>query len=852
MNFEGWFEQVAGFKPHGWQVDLGAEAHCQDRLLRIPTGFGKTAGTVLSWLHHRAVLKDRSWPARLVFCLPMRVLVEQTEHAVHGWLRAANLDSEVSSVVLLGGRREISWLERPEKPTILIGTQDMLLSRALGRGYGSGRGLWPMEMGLLHRDALWVIDEVQLMDVGLATTSQLHGFRVADGARAAFKRPSFTWWMSATLQPDWLRTVDFPSAPIPQVRIEPNDRRGGLWEVRKNLTLEPATTTPEEIAARVAQRHQAGQTTLVIVNTVDRARKVHDALSKNRSVTAELRVVHSRFRGAERAGWDFLRRESAPPSGGRIIVATQVVEAGVDISAATLITELAPWSSLVQRFGRCARYAGESGEVLLVGAPSDERNAAPYSLAQLESACWAANNVGKDVGPQSLEKFEEDLDANDAAQLAKLYPYEPLHVLRRKDFDDLFDTTPDLSGADLDVSRYIRSGEERDISVFWRPLGDVAVLPRKIDELEPPAREELCPVPVGELRDLVAEHHVAYVRDYLSGAWQRLDRNRSLVPGMLVLLAAEGGGYDLERGWSPKSKASVPIARSVVPRASSLELTAGSADEEELSAYPWKSIATHGREAGVEARGLAASLELNADLALVLELVGRWHDTGKAHETFQAAIRKDARDAGGPIAQRRDLAKAPQDAWKKPPYPGRPGFRHELASTLMMLELLRRAAPDHAGLAGPHRALLVELGIAGPEPTPPIESALARELAALSPEQFDLALYLVCAHHGKVRTSWSTTPNDQTAGHGGIHGVCTGDIVRSAAVSIEGTRVGTPELELSLTAAAMGLSAEYGPSWGERVAKLLAHHGPFTLAYLEAIFRVADWRASQLTTPEDA
>ena len=41
---------------------------------------------------------------------------------------------------------------------------------------------------------------------------------------------------------------------------------------------------------------------------------------------------------------------------GRIVVATQVVEAGVDISARTLVTELAPWSSLVQRFGRVARY----------------------------------------------------------------------------------------------------------------------------------------------------------------------------------------------------------------------------------------------------------------------------------------------------------------------------------------------------------------------------------------------------------------------------------------------------------------------------------------------------------------
>jgi CRISPR-associated endonuclease/helicase Cas3 len=39
-------------------------------------------------------------------------------------------------------------------------------------------------------------------------------------------------------------------------------------------------------------------------------------------------------------------------SGEKIIIATQAIEAGVDISSRPLITELAPWSSLVQRFGR--------------------------------------------------------------------------------------------------------------------------------------------------------------------------------------------------------------------------------------------------------------------------------------------------------------------------------------------------------------------------------------------------------------------------------------------------------------------------------------------------------------------
>ena len=41
-----------------------------------------------------------------------------------------------------------------------------------------------MEFGLLNRDALWVMDEVQLMDVGLATSAQLQAFREQDRSKS--------------------------------------------------------------------------------------------------------------------------------------------------------------------------------------------------------------------------------------------------------------------------------------------------------------------------------------------------------------------------------------------------------------------------------------------------------------------------------------------------------------------------------------------------------------------------------------------------------------------------------------------------------------------------------------------
>ncbi len=66
-----------------------------------------------------------------------------------------------------------------------IGTQDQLLSRALTEGMVLSRFRWPVEFGLCNSDCLWVMDEVQLMGLGLATTTQLHAFREMFGARAA-------------------------------------------------------------------------------------------------------------------------------------------------------------------------------------------------------------------------------------------------------------------------------------------------------------------------------------------------------------------------------------------------------------------------------------------------------------------------------------------------------------------------------------------------------------------------------------------------------------------------------------------------------------------------------------------
>jgi CRISPR-associated endonuclease/helicase Cas3 len=817
----------------------------------------------------------------------MRVLVEQTADEVRSclarlgllWQPGADHRNKVGVHLLMGGADQGGeWNLYPEEKAVFIATQDMALSRALNRGYAAPRARWPMELGLLSHDVIWVLDEVQLMDVGLATSAQLQAFFDDDVSRAL--RPRLSWWMSATLQPGWLRSVDteshHPAWTRKPTMLTPSALGIGLATIKKALeTKTIAATDHGAFATAIKNAHQKapeqgehGRITLVVCNTVERAARTFDALERL-AITKDLRLVHSRFRPHERAAWksDFLSKEACKKDVDRIIVATQVIEAGVDISATTLVTELAPWSSLVQRFGRCARYGG-SGAVVVVDRGRDENVARPYSVAELDAAKWAIDTLvtsPRDVGIANIEIFEQRLTT---AQREQLYPYQPKQLLLRREFDELFDTTPDLTGADIDVSPFIRSGDERDLSVFW-----IDIPPAKKEARAPvppkdrkPSRQELCSVPFLSARDwlcgketkekpaprLLASRR-AWVWDWIDGEWKIAERT-ALIPGVIVCVSADTGGYRDDRGFDPESKAPVSVV-AALPRTAQDEADDLEDTEELSAAATYKTIATHNAEVGQLASQIVKGL-VPKRLAELIELAGRWHDLGKAHPAFQAII-----EVRGAYQTRVDLAKAPDSAWQTPCLyrsadgETRRGFRHELASCLALFAVLGRYEPTHAALLGSWAEAL-KLTKDGEVPAPVAKkseaTALEKLVLACTAEEFDLLAYLVLAHHGKVRVALHAGPKDQeyvARDDRGlpIRGVREGDIL--PAISLDGLST-LSSLRLTLAPAALGLSPVTGRSWRERTAALVRTRGPGSLAYLEALLIAADRRASKLTTPD--
>ena len=798
-DFGRFFSGATGHKPFDYQRRLAvgdSGTACQSQLINIPTGLGKTAAVVLAWLWNRVQLQNPNWPRRLVYCLPMRTLVEQTETNTREWLDNLKLADAVSIHVLMGGEEvDRDWDIHPERPAILIGTQDMLLSRALNRGYGMSRYRWPMHFGLLNNDCLWVMDETQLMGVGVETSAQLDGFRHNEKILTFGACP--TWWMSATPDDSRLATADHPKPANgwPTEELSDEEQTSGrpheLITAQKKLSSAPLTLNSAtkdyggQLAKLVKECHQTGTLTLVVVNRVKRAREIFEALTAGKNPLNDrekVALIHSRFRPVDRERHTKLLFGDKDGKGDRIVIATQAVEAGVDVSARLLITELAPWSSLVQRMGRCNRRADiTDAEVLWLDIqPKDDKDdlLRPYSETELNKARAAITPL-KNASPKALREVT-------VAEERVIRP-----VIRRRDLVDLFDTTPDICGQDLDVSRYIRDGDDNDAQFFWRDIANDAS-PTRDDK--PPQRIELCRVSIGDAAKFFEKKTTrAWRWNPLEKNWETAEKPR---PGGVYLVTTASGGYNDALGWTgdPKDK---PTPRP--PNDGENETNDGDPDTYTCS---WQLIAEHTKLVIEATDALTAALVLDDRHKATLHTAALWHDVGKAHKEFQKALRDGEHqppDANALYAKSKNRPK-PYNAAK--PYRS---LRHELASALAWL------------LKGPVDA------------------------------ERDLVVYLIAAHHGKVRLSIRSLPeetgNPKTPDALYARGVWQDDILPAVSLG----EFTTPEITLDLSCMKMG-EGEHGPSWLARTVALRDRLGPFRVAFLETLLRAADARASREQT----
>lgn len=152
--------------------------------------------------------------------------------------------------------------------------------------------------------------------------------------------------------------------------VEPSN----YFQVLSRVELFPHVKENITIESFVEQLHlDKEKSYLFIVNTIDCAKKLYEQLAEVVR-TEEMTFLSTHIPPKER-----LRRIHEMKMGTyRIVVSTQLVEAGVDIDFDVVYRDLAPMDSIHQAAGRCNRHGFRKGEVHVVSLTDGKRRYASY------------------------------------------------------------------------------------------------------------------------------------------------------------------------------------------------------------------------------------------------------------------------------------------------------------------------------------------------------------------------------------------------------------------------------------------------------------------------------------------
>jgi hypothetical protein len=149
---------------------------------------------------------------------------------------------------------------------------------------------------------------------------------------------------------------------------------------------------------------------IVVFNTVNEAIEFYRFVRENLDLRKDrILLLHSRFSGKDREAK--MRRIEELRNEEYLLVSTQVIEAGVDISSDLFVSDLAPASSLIQRLGRFLRYGGEQeGRAFLWYEEGDgEKYKGVYDIDLFERTLYFLE--GNDVRFHDPESYQALLDS---------------------------------------------------------------------------------------------------------------------------------------------------------------------------------------------------------------------------------------------------------------------------------------------------------------------------------------------------------------------------------------------------------------------------------------------------------
>ncbi|MDZ4670741.1 MAG: CRISPR-associated helicase Cas3' [Phototrophicales bacterium] len=327
----------------------------EDILLCAPTGSGKTRASIFPVLEGFWQDKEQhthNQPPRMIFVAPLKTLVgaqyDTIKKAYHDKSGEHDLwEREWKPSIQTGDDPDDTLFERK----MILATVDQLLASFLNIPYGISRRLDNINVGAMLGSYL-IFDELHLYPYNQMMLTVLAMLKLLKGVSR------FTLMTATLSQP----LVDAIANEL-DMRVIGNQDNPELFEDVTSLNQQRTwhAHDTELTAEQVKNYHH--HKTLCICNTVERAQNLYLAVEELMP-DIEVLLLHSRFTKTHRKakenrllGLDSNTsfEKSIRPM---IVIATQVVEVGLDMSADVLLTECAPASSLIQRAGRCARRGG--------------------------------------------------------------------------------------------------------------------------------------------------------------------------------------------------------------------------------------------------------------------------------------------------------------------------------------------------------------------------------------------------------------------------------------------------------------------------------------------------------------
>ena len=366
------FQEMFEFIPFAFQRKVAQHLlNGRNVILQAPTGAGKTKAALFPFL--LAQKENILFPRKLLYATPMRVLAKN----FHTDFQESPIgEQEIFEAAIQTGENQD---DRQFRSDLIFTTIDQVLSSFLNIPYALGLRQGNVNAGAVV-SAYLVFDEFHLFDPDTSLGTVIEMLKMLNGITpfllmtATFSEPlleRLSQYFNAVIVP----VTDTELQQIPS-------QRGKRREYQiVDQTLLDSTGT-------VIEQHQ--QRSIVICNTVARAQEMYQSLQDNpqRGAT-EVLLLHSRFlkehrKDKENTIRERFKRDADPDN--VILVATQVIEVGLDITCENLHTELAPASAIFQRAGRCARFENESGTVKIYPVTTDgSPNYAPYDRETCET-----------------------------------------------------------------------------------------------------------------------------------------------------------------------------------------------------------------------------------------------------------------------------------------------------------------------------------------------------------------------------------------------------------------------------------------------------------------------------------